>query len=134
MLKKSGGKSSEPERACRQGFPLHGLSEPLGLQEGPEIRQSKIKYPWSLGRWYKWIVDQASDVPSIIIFHDFLQKSHKLVNVVPNCKGSGDCSSGFGIQEPFNGDSISSLIKSFYFTLYLLICQLHRSGSALNCG
>ena len=70
MLKKSGGKSSEPERACRQGFPLHGLSEPLGLQEGPEIRQSTIKYPW-----YKWIVDQASDVPSIIFFHDFLQNS-----------------------------------------------------------
>ena len=49
-------------------------------------------------------------------------------------KGGGGCSFGFGFQEPFNGDSISSLIKSFYFTLYLLICQLHRSGSALNCG
>ena len=49
-------------------------------------------------------------------------------------KGGGGCSFGFGFQEPFNGDSISSLIKSFYFTLYLIICQLHRSGSALNCG
>ena len=58
-----------------------------------------------------------------------------LVNGLPSSpKGGGGCSFGFGFQEPFNGDSISSLIKSFYFTLYLLICQLHRSGSALNCG
>ena len=28
-----------------------------------------------LGRWDKRIVDQASDVPSIIFFHDFLQNS-----------------------------------------------------------
>ena len=27
-----------------------------------------------LGRWDKWLVDQVSDVPSIIFFHDFLQK------------------------------------------------------------
>ena len=38
-----------------------------------EIRQSKINSPRSLGRWDKWIVNQASDVPSIIFFHDFLQ-------------------------------------------------------------
>ena len=28
-----------------------------------------------MGRWDKRIVDQASDVPSIIFFHDFLQNS-----------------------------------------------------------
>ena len=40
-----------------------------------EIRQSTIYYAGLLGRWYKRIVDQASDVPSIIFFHDFLQNS-----------------------------------------------------------
>ena len=28
-----------------------------------------------MGRWDKRLVDQASDVPSIIFFHDFLQNS-----------------------------------------------------------
>ena len=29
----------------------------------------------SLGRWDKWLIDQASDVSSIIFFHNFLQNS-----------------------------------------------------------
>ena len=40
-----------------------------------EIRQSTIYYAGLLGRWDKRIVDQASDVPSIIFFHNFLQNS-----------------------------------------------------------
>ena len=40
-----------------------------------KIRQSTIYYAGLLGRWYKQTVDQASDVPSIISFHDFLQNS-----------------------------------------------------------
>ena len=36
-----------------------------------EIRQSIIYYAWLLGRWDKWIVDQVSDVPSIIVFSWF---------------------------------------------------------------
>ena len=40
-----------------------------------EIRQSTIYYAVLLGQRDKWIVDQASDVPSIIFFHDFLQNS-----------------------------------------------------------
>ena len=33
-----------------------------------EIRQSTIYYAGLLGRWYKQIVEQESDVPSIIFF------------------------------------------------------------------
>ena len=40
-----------------------------------EIRQSTIYYSGLLGQWDKRIVDQASDVPSIIFIHDFLQNS-----------------------------------------------------------
>ena len=40
-----------------------------------EIRQSTIYYAWSLGRWDKRIVKQASDVPNNIPFYDFLQNS-----------------------------------------------------------
>ena len=41
-----------------------------------KIHQSTIKYAWLLGRWGKWIVDQASDVPSIIFFSWFLAKCY----------------------------------------------------------
>ena len=47
----------------------------LGSLQRLEIRQSLIYYAGSLGRWDKWIVDQASDVPSIIFFPNFLQNS-----------------------------------------------------------
>ena len=33
-----------------------------------EIQQSSIYYAGLLGRWDKWLIDQASDVPSIIFF------------------------------------------------------------------
>ena len=36
-----------------------------------EIRQSTIYYAGLLGRWDKRIIDQESDVPSIIVFHTF---------------------------------------------------------------
>ena len=36
-----------------------------------EIRQSTIYYAGLLGQWNKWIVDQESDVPSIIFFYPF---------------------------------------------------------------
>ena len=52
------------------------------------------------------IVDQASDVPSIISFHDFLQKSHKLVNVVPNCK--------------FHHSSFEKLVSFFFVSVSLV--------------
>ena len=37
-----------------------------------KIRQSKIYYAWLLGRWYQQIVDQESDVPSIIFYILFI--------------------------------------------------------------
>ena len=45
-------------------------------QAGLEIRQSTIYYAWSLGRWDKRIVHQASDVPSIIFFRLFIDLGH----------------------------------------------------------
>ena len=36
---------------------------------GPKIRQSTIYYSGLLGRWDKQIVDQESDVPSIIFLY-----------------------------------------------------------------
>ena len=62
-----------------------------------EIRQSVIYYAGSMGRWDKWIVDQASDVPSIIFFRlrvlntlqfyfcNFIKKNNKM-NWKPFCK------------------------------------------------
>ena len=41
-----------------------------------EIRQSTIYYAGLLGRWDKWIVDQASDVPSIIFLRLFIDLGH----------------------------------------------------------
>ena len=40
-----------------------------------KIRQSLIYYAGSLWRLCKWIVEQASVIPSIIFFHDFLQNT-----------------------------------------------------------
>jgi hypothetical protein len=39
-----------------------------GWEASFEIHQSTIYYAGLLGRWNKRIVDQASDIPSIIIF------------------------------------------------------------------
>ena len=39
-----------------------------------KIRQSTIWYAGLLGRWDKWLVDQASDGPSINFFSMNLQK------------------------------------------------------------
>ena len=41
-----------------------------GLSCGSIIRQSTIYYAGLLERWSKRIVNQASDVPSIIFFHE----------------------------------------------------------------
>ena len=41
-----------------------------------EIRQSTIYYAWLLGQWDKRIVDQESDVPSIIFFILFIDLGH----------------------------------------------------------
>ena len=41
-----------------------------------EIRQSTIYYAGLLGRWDKRIVDQESDVPSIIFFILFIDLGH----------------------------------------------------------
>ena len=43
-------------------------SEKLMRQINAKIRQSTIYYAGSLGRWDKRIVDQESDVPSIIFY------------------------------------------------------------------
>ena len=40
------------------------------------IRQSTIYYAWLLGQWDKRIVDQESDVPSIIFFILFIDLAH----------------------------------------------------------
>jgi hypothetical protein len=40
-----------------------------------KIGQSTIYYTGLLGRWDKRIVNQVSDDPSIIFFHDFLKNS-----------------------------------------------------------
>ena len=42
-----------------------------------QIQQSKIYYDGSVARWDKRLIDQASDVPSIIFFLNFLQNSLK---------------------------------------------------------
>ena len=42
----------------------------------PEIRQSTIYYAGLLGRWDKQIIDQESDVPSIIFFILFIDLGH----------------------------------------------------------
>ena len=47
-------------------FPPTLLFQTQFIFETLEIRQSKINSSWSLGRLDKRIVDQASDVPSII--------------------------------------------------------------------
>ena len=44
----------------------------LELWSWLKIRQFTIYYAGLLGRWSKWIVDQASDVPSIIFLSSFL--------------------------------------------------------------
>ena len=44
-------------------------------RQSPQIRQSTAYYAGLIRRWDKRIVDQASDVPSIIFFHDFLLNS-----------------------------------------------------------
>ena len=41
-----------------------------------KIRQSTIYYAGLLGGWYKWIVDQESDAPSIIFFILFIDLGH----------------------------------------------------------
>ena len=51
------------------------IGHPLHFSAIPEIRQSTIYYAGLLGRWDKQIVDQASDVPRIIFFYDFLKNS-----------------------------------------------------------
>ena len=38
-----------------------------------EIQQSSIYYTGSVALWEERLIDQASDVPSIIFFHNFLQ-------------------------------------------------------------
>ena len=56
---------------------LHSTHPPAAA---PEIRQFTIYYAGSLGRWDKQIVDQASDVPSIILFlQNSLQKSFQFI-------------------------------------------------------
>ena len=47
-------------------------------------------------------------------------------------KGRAYLSFGFGNLEYFNGELILELVKNFCFTLYLLICQLKKSGSVLK--
>ena len=50
---------------------LSGLITSIAMQMQPttsEIRQSTIWYASSLGGWDKQLVNQASDVPSIIFF------------------------------------------------------------------
>ena len=39
-----------------------------------EKKSDNLQYN-TLGRWDDRLIDQASDVPSIIIFHNFLQNS-----------------------------------------------------------
>ena len=52
--------------------------EKRSSHDKPEICQSTIQYAGSLGRWDKELVNQASDVPSIIIFFEFFYKITKI--------------------------------------------------------
>ena len=47
-------------------------------------------------------------------------------------KGAGWLRTPIAIHQSFYGDAISSLIKKFCLTLYLLSCQLKKSGSVLK--
>ena len=58
-----------PPKKCRKtSFPSYFL-----LVMMPKIRQSTIKYVGLLVRWDEWLVNQVSDVPSIIFFSYFLK-------------------------------------------------------------
>ena len=46
----------------------------LLLQARKHIKSDNLQYN-TLGRWDDRLIDQASDVTSIIFFHDFLQNS-----------------------------------------------------------
>ena len=48
--------------------PLACVGVPPGKTNPVKIRQSSIYYTGSLGRWDKRLIEQASDVPSIIFF------------------------------------------------------------------
>ena len=50
-----------------------------------EIRQSTIYYAGLLGRWDKRIVDQESDVPSIIFFILFMDLEHSKLFIFYFC-------------------------------------------------
>ena len=46
----------------------------LLLQPRKHIKSDNLQYN-TLGRWDDRLIDQASDVPSVIFFHNFLQNS-----------------------------------------------------------
>ena len=56
-----------------------------GPAVGYKIRQSTMKYAGSLGQWDKRLVEQASDVPSIILcknlFNLFFLLFYKITNM-----------------------------------------------------
>ena len=54
------------------------------------------------------------------------------VSEMKSAKGAGGPRPPIAIHQSFYGDAISSLIKSFCLTLYLLSCQLKKSGSVLK--
>ena len=37
------------------------------------VKSDNLQYAGSLGLWAKRLIDQASDIPSIIFFHNFLK-------------------------------------------------------------
>ena len=51
---------------------LHGKSN--SQQKNTGLKSDNLQYNM-LGRWNEQLIDQASDVPSIIFFHNFLQNS-----------------------------------------------------------
>ena len=48
------------------------MSQKLGLTLS-DMKSDNLQY--MLGRWFDRLIDQASDVPSIIFFHSFVQNS-----------------------------------------------------------
>ena len=61
------GQSLARTRSEERGRKLTGRKVPLSV-----LKSDNLQYN-TLGRWDERLIDQASDVPSIIFFHNFLQ-------------------------------------------------------------
>ena len=56
------------------GFYDYFIHDMFDVWNGKNLKSDNLQYN-TLGRWDNRLIDQASDVPSIIFFHSFLQNS-----------------------------------------------------------